>query len=726
MASERPDAADEVDLERCIVCQDEEPGKLTSTSNGRKRIKDAAAIRKDVVTKRLRLIQDDDDFVYHMTNECYKKYTMQKTLDKIAESSGTSEQAEEDSSLYNYRRLSTPRSQIDPKCNPKKLTCVICGHVKHSGSKTKFRISETDSATKFLQATVYLQDEVYVRTCDLQDVNSVFGADLYYHEHCMKQYIRLYDRKVTDESCESPANEKQLVWQRMMVEIESDLNSGEGFELSVIRDSVNNKLAECGSSEQMNNREVKVLLQKNFGNPMAFLYSHKANKSLMCFASDACSAQTLAETIRNTDPVKECASKLRDCLLEYDFGLEDRFCDATDLRAAWDNIDVPKPVLDFLKVLFNVDSSHGCSDAKLKQILSTFQFMFYNVHQGHKRTPLHVMNSVAIHDTCKSKTLISSFNKFGLCISYDELMRIHHDTASYTVQSAENGMPLPSSLDANKFTMAAFDNFDHNESTLSGIGSSHDTVAVVFQEKDGAHRGKPNVSETNVVHGPKAFHVELDCQKLQSFIKPAIRPQLPDDFNPMNDPLDKRLLFDVKMKDQIWALSRLDLGESVAIKPSSQKVPSWSGVNAIWSKEQIPVSQVSFLPLLPFPVTEYSTVYTELKNLQGLLSTLEQSNLSVTCDEGDYRIAREIQLLRPEEFKNIVLCMGSFHMTKVALGCIGKYLKGSGVQTILVESTMFGPNVVESVLTGRNYVRSLTGMQCLKEALGRLQLGAFF
>ena len=50
--------------------------------------------------------------------------------------------------------------------------------------------------------------------------------------------IRLYNKKVTDESCESSTNVKQLVWQRMMVEKESEMNSGECFELSVIRDSV--------------------------------------------------------------------------------------------------------------------------------------------------------------------------------------------------------------------------------------------------------------------------------------------------------------------------------------------------------------------------------------------------------------------------------------------------------------------------------------------------------
>ena len=66
-----------------------------------------------------------------------------------------------------------------------------------------------------------------------------------------------------------------------------------------------------------------------------------------------------------------------------------------------------------------------------------------------------------------------------------------------------------------------------------------------------------------------------------------------------------------------------------------------------------------------------------------MLSALNQTNLPVACDEGVYRIAREIQLFRPDEFKNIVLCMGSFHMTKVALGCIRTFLKDSGAQTIL-------------------------------------------
>ena len=98
--------------------------------------------------------------------------------------------------------------------------------------------------------------------------------------------------------------------------------------------------------------------------------------------------------------------------------------------------------------------------------------------------------------------------------------------------------------------MTAFDNFDHIESTFSGKGSSHDTVAVVFQEKDGSSIRKPNVSETNVVHGPVTMHGRLNCQILSSFIKPAIKPLLPDDFHLMNEIQDKHIIYDEK-KDQI-------------------------------------------------------------------------------------------------------------------------------------------------------------------------------
>ena len=50
-----------------------------------------------------------------------------------------------------------------------KKCCLICGSAKHNDNYSKSRISETDRADKFLTAKLFFQDDVYIRTCDLQD-----------------------------------------------------------------------------------------------------------------------------------------------------------------------------------------------------------------------------------------------------------------------------------------------------------------------------------------------------------------------------------------------------------------------------------------------------------------------------------------------------------------------------------------------------------------------------
>ena len=158
----------------------------------------------------------------------------------------------------------------------------------------------------------------------------------------------------------------------------------------------------------------------------------------------------------------------------------------------------------------------------------------------------------------------------------------------------------------------------------------------------------------------------------------------------------------------------------------SQQIPSWSGFNSLITDEDLPQQTVGFLPVLPSPVTEHRTVYTALKNFQCILSQLKQDNMAVACDEGVYRIAKEIQLKNPEEFGNTVLCLGPFHMIKVVQASIGQYIDGSGAETIWTKNGVFGVNVVKQVLSGKHYKKSLYGLYILSEAIQRLQLEEFF
>uniref|UniRef100_UPI00358F19E1 uncharacterized protein isoform X1 n=1 Tax=Myxine glutinosa TaxID=7769 RepID=UPI00358F19E1 len=145
-----------LDLDKCIICQSSKEKNPTSTEHGRKRIREAAAERNDHVAKRLRTLEDEE-FVYHMDNLCYKAYTHKKSLENISKASASTSSGSEEVSREASSRRS--RSSISPRPGPsnvpdmRELSCVICGYKKHHGVHQKYRISECDRASKFLETT---------------------------------------------------------------------------------------------------------------------------------------------------------------------------------------------------------------------------------------------------------------------------------------------------------------------------------------------------------------------------------------------------------------------------------------------------------------------------------------------------------------------------------------------------------------------------------------------
>ena len=90
-------------------------------------------------------------------------------------------------------RHSTARPPLSQKPNIYKHKCVICNQIKVKSICEKFCLSESPRAEMFLKATVHYQDEIYTRTCVIQEVSSVFAADLSYHKICIKNYLLKYD-----------------------------------------------------------------------------------------------------------------------------------------------------------------------------------------------------------------------------------------------------------------------------------------------------------------------------------------------------------------------------------------------------------------------------------------------------------------------------------------------------------------------------------------------------
>ena len=151
------------------------------------------------------------------------------------------------------------------------------------------------------------------------------------------------------------------------------------------------------------------------------------------------------------------------------------------------------------------------------------------------------------------------------------------------------------------------------------------------------------------------------------FHKPLRRPDLQASFE-----VDKDIYTSDTSRsnsaNMIWVISRLDTNSDVCNPyPIHQEMPAWSATNSIWTKEIVPCKQVAFLPVLPYPSTRFDTVYTQLKSYVSIVSQLVQNSMPVYFDEKVYAIAKEIQLICPDEFKCLFLCLGSFHTMKTLM-----------------------------------------------------------
>ena len=141
------------------------------------------------------------------------------------------------------------------------------------------------------------------------------------------------------------------------------------------------------------------------------------------------------------------------------------------------------------------------------------------------------MTDLSIRSSTRSKSVMSQLNHIGVSISYWEILRIRTALSNYTVQFCQSGIPIPSHFDPSSFVTAAFDNFDHQVASISGLNGTHDTVAVLFQDFHNSENKKPNISETSVDFNQRSFTKKLPCQDLIQFAKVTGPINLPSNMN---------------------------------------------------------------------------------------------------------------------------------------------------------------------------------------------------
>ena len=81
-------------------------------------------------------------------------------------------------------------------------------------------------------------------------------------------------------------------------------------------------------------------------------------------------------------------------------------------------------------------------------------------------------------------------------------------------------------------------------------------------------------------------------------------------------------------------------------------------------------------------------------NFQDALKQKDDTYCGLWADECVYCIAKETQLMKPDQFNNIFLGLGGFYMEKIVLACLGSYLEPSRIFGVLVETEYYGTDVI--------------------------------
>ena len=394
--SKDKEICERMNCEKCIICQMDNP--KVDREWKKKRILDAAEIREDIVEKRLKLLKGEQ-FVYHMNNQCYKTYTMKKTPDKISV-----EKKSEDRTRSNTVSRVPPFGTIPPS----HLPCVVCGKLQHNGTREKIRICESARANRFIEEAIYFQVDTYTRTADLEEDSRVFGADLYYHKRCIEAYSSKFGRQINPNSGSCNQNQQCSLKREEFLKEKSPL---EGYLRMVMEylclRSVSRLMTRMHGENFLSNKEIKLFLVESFGSSIQF-------------------CQDIVKKMRSLDNIKTAAATIRQSLLVLDIGLDDKFCDAEELKEAWRKKVMPNVLFNILRLrnllqgvdegsCANMDNENGNNDAdqtgmdermesffenqNFTKIHAMFQILFYFVHKGQKKTPLAVItgNTIMIY-----------------------------------------------------------------------------------------------------------------------------------------------------------------------------------------------------------------------------------------------------------------------------------------------------------------------------------------
>lgn len=303
--------------------------------------------------------------------------------------------------------------------------------------------------------------------------------------------------------------------------------------------------------------------------------------------------------------------------------------------------------------------------------------------------------SAFLHSKYGSKNLIQVLSSLGFCASYTETETFQLSSVLHPEQDPEKG-----------FLQFVADNADVNVATLDGHGTFHSMGMIQSVTPKPTTAVSQGIFRVTGVYGRRViqnikpvavqtFHKDHRMRGLQAITAEAV--DIDDSITPT-------------IADVLWMYGKTK---------DIPRICGWNGfMEKLMCKRDYVTSEISVLPFINAPPSDWNTVYT---TLISAAKKSGQTSCLVTFDQPLYKKAREILAFTSEPLlENVIVRLGGFHLLMSFLGCIGYIMAGSGLKEVL--SLIYAPVSVEKMLSGHAYCRAIRGHLLTQLALGQIIL----
>ena len=286
-------------------------------------------------------------------------------------------------------------------------------------------------------------------------------------------------------------------------------------------------------------------------------------------------------------------------------------------------------------------------------------------------------------------------------------MRIETEIANAVTKTMEenNGQFIPPGIVRNRGIHFAIDNTDFRNDTPNGKSEFHGTGMTAFQR---CENERDNLLQIERKSGPLKFS-KSSIFETQVCYKPKETTESFPNFS------------GIKSKDFIELYKETDKGWSFCKSVDQNNIlPTWAATNSLMIDETPEITKCRLLPLFPGSPTDWSNLYTALKIVQGITTTVSPNQKTiVSLDLQLY--AKCVQLREKQEIKdNFIFRLGELHIVFAALKVIGKYIENSGLDRVFLEAGVYGPTTLAQIMCGKHMKRGMEAYMVLYLALTKL------